>query len=89
MELQAVGVPDPLQGPERQAAGGRHGAPRPVRRSAGRFAREDALQHGLHLGLRGGRPAGRARLIAKQAVHPLFGEPLRRRMIDSISMARR
>ncbi len=47
-----------------------------MRGFARRLARERALQHGLHLVLRGRRRAGRPRLVAQQAVQPLLGEAL-------------
>ena len=71
---EAMGVPDALNGADRNAGGFRHHRAGPVRRLQGRvFKRQGDNPFGDLVSQR--RDAGRPRLVAKQAVEAVLHEP--------------
>ena len=71
VRLQPVSGPDALDGAQRKAHRLGHGAAGPMRDRTGRRP-QGTLDHGVDLGLRHRRNAGRTRLVAQQAIETLF-----------------
>ena len=83
---EAVGAPDALNGADRNAGGFRHHRPGPVRRLQGRvFKRQGDNPFGDLVPQR--RDAGRARLVAKQAVEAVLHEPFCQRQTQVLDLA--
>jgi hypothetical protein len=75
VRLELVSDPYALDRSQRKTHRPGHGAAGPMGDCTGRFA-QSALDHGMHLGLRHWRDAGRTCLVAQQTLNAFLGKAL-------------